>query len=356
MKWFIIFITIPLLAVFLAETGSSITEILRPNQVGTYTQWWGSTSFGAMLDNNNFTYVANNGSSAVGRNQTYNFVNHTLTGDDRINNVTILSISRRATTSSGTFSHIIKGGKGLFYTSATVITPNSTGYSIYQDVWLTDPGGGNWNATTINTLEAGVQLIASNNAARMVNTSEIWALVDYNLDPPRWYTPAKNETTVYQNSYVLFNATWNDTALGLAGYIFAINQTGNWINSSYNAFTGARVFNASTNITQITAAAGTNVSWYFWANDTVGNSNQTDIQSFVVSSCVYGGGNWALDCADNCIFETAQTIPGNNNITIAGTGVMNFSSGGKWTFTGDNQYITIESGCTLNIKSGGGFF
>jgi hypothetical protein len=89
---------------------------------------------------------------------------------------------------------------------------------------------------------------------------------------------------------VLFNTTWTDTSQ-LAGYIFSINQSGTWINSSYITFTGTT--NVSTNITKITASKGTNVTWYFTANDTFGNVNMTDVQSFVVDQS-YGYLNTTL--------------------------------------------------------------
>lgn len=95
---------------------------------------------------------------------------------------------------------------------------------------------------------------------------------------PKWYNVSKNETTVYWNSSVKFNASWTNTAL--AGYIFSTNQSGSWVNSSYTTFTG--MSNVSENISVITANAGTNVGWYFFANDSAGNANQTDIQLFTV--------------------------------------------------------------------------
>ena len=74
-----------------------------------------------------------------------------------------------------------------------------------------------------------------------------------------------------------------------------------------------------------------------------------------LDTCTYSSGNWALNCADNCIFTGTQTIAGKNNITITGTGSLTFNNGGKWSFTGTSQYITIASGCTLNINTGGGW-
>lgn len=74
------------------------------------------------------------------------------------------------------------------------------------------------------------------------------------------------------------------------------------------------------------------------------------------STCTYGGsGNWNVNCADNCVFSSSTTLAGANNVTITGTGTLTFASGGKWIFTGLNQYLNIDKGCTLAINSGGGW-
>lgn len=80
--------------------------------------------------------------------------------------------------------------------------------------------------------------------------------------------------------------------------------------------------------------------------------------TFKVSSdsCTYGGsGNWELNCADDCVFDSTTTIGNQDNITITGTGTLTFNNNGRWSFTGTNQYINIGSGCTLNINTGGGW-
>src|SRR3989344_3792013 len=144
---------------------------------------------------------------------------------------------------------------------------------------------------------------------------------------PAWSNSAKNQTNIRQNDNVKFNASWTD-GVALNGFIFAINQTGNWVNSSYSTMTG--ISNVSENVTQITATAGTNVSWYFWTNDSLGNSNQTDIQSFVVASadtctCPGNGNNWEINMADSCNIVDACDL-GAGNITFIGTGTTTFNS------------------------------
>ena len=68
----------------------------------------------------------------------------------------------------------------------------------------------------------------------------------------------------------------------MSSYIFSINQTGSWVNSSSVSFTGTS--NVSENTTQITASGGTVVNWKFYANNTLNNWNETDVQSFTVNN------------------------------------------------------------------------
>ncbi|MEM4247038.1 MAG: LamG domain-containing protein, partial [Candidatus Woesearchaeota archaeon] len=93
-----------------------------------------------------------------------------------------------------------------------------------------------------------------------------------------WTNPSTNETPVYWNTSIRFNTTWT-SGTSLSGYIFSINQSG-WQNSSFTTFGG--LTNESWNITTITADAGSIIGWYFWANNSIGNYNQTTIQNFTV--------------------------------------------------------------------------
>ena len=120
----------------------------------------------------------------------------------------------------------------------------------------------------------------ANNTAGASNTTET-NNITIDLTGLQWSSPEANESTVYWNDTVGFNATWTDN-FALAGYIFYINQSGNLTHSSYIPFTGTS--NVSNGTRAITAPAGTTVYWYFWANDTSGNSNQTDVQNFTVQA------------------------------------------------------------------------
>jgi len=118
------------------------------------------------------------------------------------------------------------------------------------------------------------------------DTSDAWdsnstTFTVQDAQAPQWSDAQTNKTPIYENDYVKFTANWTDD-VALAGYIFSINQTGIWVNSSLTSFIGTS--DVSENTMQITATAGTTVQWRFYANDTFDNWNVTDIRSFVVSS------------------------------------------------------------------------
>jgi hypothetical protein len=135
------------------------------------------------------------------------------------------------------------------------------------------------------------------------------------------------------------------------------------------------IFNRSLSLAEIKALYNASANKYYnnftslsegthtfksYAVDVAGNLNSTETRSVTITAggdtCTYGGsGIWALDCSNNCVFTTTQTIANQDNVTITGSGVLNFSNNGKWSFSGSSQYVTVGSGCTLNINPGGGW-
>jgi len=99
----------------------------------------------------------------------------------------------------------------------------------------------------------------------------------FNVEPT-WTDNTTNFTTINQGDSAQFNTTWYD-ASGLSHYLFSINQSGSWENTSWIPFSG----NVSTNVTNITATQLATVGWRFYANDTFNKVNATDIFLFQVS-------------------------------------------------------------------------
>ena len=165
---------------FLTVSISSLTEILRPDGAGTYTQWYFNTSYTFMADNSNMTIIQMNGTNYVGRNQTYNVTDHTSKAGDRITNVTVFSVSRE-TAVSVTIAHKIRGVNNNATFNNTAAFQPGTAFSVIRTSWLNNSlySKNPWNVSNINALEIGVEFITTSNAARRVNVSEMWVEVTY---------------------------------------------------------------------------------------------------------------------------------------------------------------------------------
>ena len=151
---------------------------------------------------------------------------------------------------------------------------NGTNYTM-------DGSGANWffNETGLSD---GIYTytVFANDTVNNVGASQAYTIL-IDTTPPLWSNPSVNTTPVYWNQTVSFNTSWANTG-GLYGYIFSTNQSGSWANSSLIQFSGSS--NTSLNISTIIAPPGTTVGWYFWANDSAGNSNQTSVQTFIVQN------------------------------------------------------------------------
>ncbi len=138
-----------------------------------------------------------------------------------------------------------------------------------------------------------------------------------------------NQTTVYNGTLINFSVDITDDN-GLSGYVFSINQTGVFVNSSFINLNGATGVNVS-NITRITTVGGTNVSWQFIVNDTNGAINVSSIQSFIVNT---------LDNvpAVNLIYPPPGYNLTSNNVSFNCTAtddnnLVNITLWGNWTGT-----------------------
>ena len=96
----------------------------------------------------------------------------------------------------------------------------------------------------------------------------------------------------------------------------------------------------------------------FFANDSVGNINDTEASYFVTSSldsCTYSdSGNWEVDCSDNCLIDSSVDLLG-NNVSIIGSGSF-VATADITNFT--DLYIagaSASSRCEVYCSEGGCF-
>ncbi|MBI4441318.1 hypothetical protein HY639_04060, partial [Candidatus Woesearchaeota archaeon] len=114
--------------------------------------------------------------------------------------------------------------------------------------------------------------VYANDTSNNWNATAIFTFGIADNTPPFWFNNVTNFTGVKQNDTVLFNTTWSDDT-GLSGFIFSINDTGVFVNSTFQRFSGTT--NHSINITRINSTHGTRLAWRFYANDTSNNWNTT---------------------------------------------------------------------------------
>jgi hypothetical protein len=113
------------------------------------------------------------------------------------------------------------------------------------------------------------------------NSNSVTLNVTPDNNPPKWFSPSKQPSSVHQNSIVTLRTRWQDD-VALGKFILSINQGSAWINQSEVSFSG--IENISSYSIQISAPAGTVVFWFITAFDTFGNSNSTSIQNFTVAA------------------------------------------------------------------------
>ena len=99
---------------------------------------------------------------------------------------------------------------------------------------------------------------------------------------PISFDNATNESVISHNEFINFSTRWLAGTNALDEAVFSIdNGTGTFVND-----TPISLASSPSNISivrQVPAVSGTTVQWRFFANDTAGNWNATNVQSFTVS-------------------------------------------------------------------------
>lgn len=120
---------------------------------------------------------------------------------------------------------------------------------------------------------------------------------------PKYSQNQTNNTVAAQPT--LFSLNWTDATSSLSGYIFSTNNSGSWINATWELMTGGQNQSAATVILNSTA------SWMFYANDSSGNWNSSEVYSVVASQpepvpeTITGSGS---ACMHSVVIETVKPI------------------------------------------------
>jgi len=160
------------------------------------------------------------------------------------------------------------------------------------------------------------------------DTSNNWnASLTYNYTTtdnilPTYSSNQTNSTTA--NTAINHTLSWADN-IGLSGYIFSTNNSGQWKNASFVSFSGTT--STSWNVTIANSTLNTIVSWRFFANDTSNNWNASLTYNYTTADAT-----------------SPQYSLNSTNSTLAGTAV---SHNLNWTDnSGLSKYIFSFDNCT----------
>lgn len=193
-----------------------------------------------------------------------------------------------------------------------------------------------------------------------VFVDQLYIKVDYTPeapnDAPKWFLPSANGTIFNVTETVEHRTYWTDDDALSYAYL-EVNSTGVGCDTTANISEMAlSTAGAWSNLTWVVPAAceGETVGWKMWANDSSGDWNVTNIQSYEIDvlpaedSCTYTSGDWEVDCADNCVIDSTTDL-GGNDLIITGDGLFSITD----TIHNIGQVAKFNVGCQIAIFSGG---
>jgi hypothetical protein len=148
-----------------------------------------------------------------------------------------------------------------------------------------EEGNYTWNISTYNNASFVGFRCKANDSLDYSNYVEFDTTVHIDNQAPQYTVNTSNMSIAHVGYNIEFNVTWTESEIfdvGLAGYIFATNNTGSWVNESYVPFSGTQ--NESNYTITIQAVGGNNLGWRVYSNDSLGNMNASDIFVFDVTN------------------------------------------------------------------------
>lgn len=176
------------------------------------------------------------------------------------------------------------------------------------------------------------------------------------------FTNAVNTSTDFKRySNFTANITITNGIVGLDAYKFSTNVSGSWVNTTVDI--SGSPYNAS-NSRNITQPQGSSICWYYWANDSAGNTNSSDTYCFTAVNTVPTHSNPFIGAHvpygttatidDNITgywqFEgDAVDVTGVNNGTVYGANLTDVGRVGRaYSFNGSGAYINLAGNVVMN--------
>ncbi|MBI2139890.1 right-handed parallel beta-helix repeat-containing protein [Candidatus Woesearchaeota archaeon] len=178
-----------------------------------------------------------------------------------------------------------KGDSGFSFAKA-----NATGYYLFLNKSILAEGVYDYYGWTMDANSA-------------VNQSDM-RQITVDSTPPGFSGNQTNASSGTQNGNITFNITISDN-IGLSFFMFSWNGTGVWENLTNGSISGASQF---LNINKSSSQTGGKVIGYIWyANDTAGNWNNTQLGTFSVVRDVPPGINFTTPTSSGGVYITTPS-------------------------------------------------
>lgn len=162
--------------------------------------------------------------------------------------------------------------------SGYIFGTNNTG-SWVNDTWASLSGNPAWSELTkILTTTIGIQVqyrFWANDTSNNWNDTDIQVLTITDTTLPTYSNIAHNTTLA--NTTCLFSCDWADN-VQLSGFIFGTDNTGSWVNDTWQALSG--VSDTAEAIKTLVATIGTMIQYRFYTNDSNGNWEASSLELF----------------------------------------------------------------------------
>jgi len=362
-------ITIPWKPVF----ASLDALTLRPNDAGTYQTWgtfgappshWEGTS-----DQNDATGVQSPAGDTTAK-ETEQLQNASQTGT--INSVTAYMRAKASGSSAPERATLI------WKLAATEVEPGNvaisrTTFTDYSDTRTTNPAGGSWDWSDINSLEIGARATILG-SSEYIQVSEFWIVVDYtpgfnlNLHVMDWdladaianaHVTMNNGTDYVQ---VSDNNGWANYT-GLSGTVTAkVQYFGFWVNGTFSVTMDFdKTINIQCKLYDVTVLVQESVQNAYLASANVTVYNSTSVQGNKITSGVTGNNGQVqlLNLPNNTLTFT-QYGGASYSLVIGNTTQLVSSENQTITLTANqnsintnNSYSIIAfAGMTIPLKGG----
>lgn len=272
---------------FSSNWGDSVTAGITNTAIdGDWMTFGGRSAEGYAYFYINYTKPANASNSSLlqVKHKTsyfpyYEILNLTIPQDCWNYDSTLISFRFKVPVTGGSWQ--CYNGTGNAFDTIYTTDPITGGTDVYEEaMWWNITGPQN---TTLSLSEGlhNITIYGENNNSQIGQSTYVYFTIN---QTPQWNNNQTNLTANTQlNDSVQFNVTLTDN-FNLSSYTFSWNVSGFWENLSTVNYTITTTNSTLIENRTINQSTGKNKAWTVYFNDSIGNTNQTEVFNFTIKN------------------------------------------------------------------------